>query len=313
MTGDRKERPLVSVIVNCHNGERYLREALDSIYGQTYPCWEIIFWDNASIDDSANIARQYDKRLRYFSVDNLTTLGAARAEAVKRSAGELLAFLDTDDVFLPDALERQVESILSSGCAVSYGGFSMIDEKGEEVGRWVPPKREGDVLEAFLCQWEIAVPAVVVRRSALERHGLNFDPRMTASEEYCLFMQLAAEEPFRSIDVPLAKYRVHSDALTNRTTSVWADEREYTLDRLLARRRDLRELYPVAIKEAYSRAGYYRARYHAAMGDRKRARRALRPAVRVHWRYAALYLLLYGPLRLWNFVHSVTGRRTSLS
>ena len=57
--------PLVSVIMNCYNGETYLREAIDSIYAQTYQNWEIIFLDNASTDDSANIAKSYDKKIKY--------------------------------------------------------------------------------------------------------------------------------------------------------------------------------------------------------------------------------------------------------
>ena len=56
--------PLVSVVVNCYNGEKYLKEALDSIYAQTYKNWEIIFWDNASTDRTALIAKSYDKKLK---------------------------------------------------------------------------------------------------------------------------------------------------------------------------------------------------------------------------------------------------------
>ena len=58
--------PKVSVIMNCFNGERFLREAIDSIYSQTFTDWEIIFWDNASTDKSASIAKSYDKKLKYF-------------------------------------------------------------------------------------------------------------------------------------------------------------------------------------------------------------------------------------------------------
>ena len=63
---NKKGQPLVSVIMNCYNGEKYLREAIDSIYAQTYTNWEIIFWDNASTDNSAEIAKLSDSRLKYF-------------------------------------------------------------------------------------------------------------------------------------------------------------------------------------------------------------------------------------------------------
>ena len=60
------EQPLVSIIMNCFNGERYLREAIDSIYAQTYSNWEVIFWDNASIDSSYKIASSYDSKIKLF-------------------------------------------------------------------------------------------------------------------------------------------------------------------------------------------------------------------------------------------------------
>ena len=71
----------VSVIINCLNGERYLRECLDSVVAQTFTDWEIIFWDNASIDATREIAERYDSRLRYFRADCTTDLGRARSQA----------------------------------------------------------------------------------------------------------------------------------------------------------------------------------------------------------------------------------------
>ena len=67
--------PLVSVIMNCYNSDQYLQEAIESIYAQTYSNWEIIFWDNASIDDSAKIAKSYDERIKYYLASETTSLG----------------------------------------------------------------------------------------------------------------------------------------------------------------------------------------------------------------------------------------------
>jgi len=62
----QNDQQLVSVIMNCHNGEKYLREAIDSVYAQTYKNWEIIFWDNYSTDNSAKIAKSYNDKLKYY-------------------------------------------------------------------------------------------------------------------------------------------------------------------------------------------------------------------------------------------------------
>ena len=103
------KQPLVSVIMNCYNGEKYLREAIDSVLAQTYTNWEIVFWDNQSTDRSAEIVRSYaDPRLKYYYAPTHTWLYEARNYAVAKANGELLAFLDVDDWWLPNKLERQV-------------------------------------------------------------------------------------------------------------------------------------------------------------------------------------------------------------
>ena len=102
------KNPLVSVLMNCHNCEKYLTEAIDSVYNQTYKNWEIIFWDNASADSSGNIAKSYDKKIRYFLNKNKVILGEARFQASQQVNGDLIAFLDCDDKWMPDKLEKQI-------------------------------------------------------------------------------------------------------------------------------------------------------------------------------------------------------------
>src|SRR5437016_12782778 len=100
--------PKVSVIVNCHNGAQYLREAVDSVYRQQFQDWEIVFWDNASTDGSETVVRVYDHRLRRFRGSEFLPLGAARNAALAVARGDFIAFLDADDVWLPDKLTRQL-------------------------------------------------------------------------------------------------------------------------------------------------------------------------------------------------------------
>ena len=90
MVALESQTPLVSIILNCYNGAKYLEEAIDSIYAQTYSNWEIIFWDNASTDESASIAKSYDDRLKYHQALETTPLGAARDLALKKITGKLL-------------------------------------------------------------------------------------------------------------------------------------------------------------------------------------------------------------------------------
>jgi glycosyltransferase involved in cell wall biosynthesis len=308
MPGDAG-RPLVSVVVNCYNGARYLREAMDSIVAQTYPEWEIVFWDNGSTDDSADIARSYGNRVRYFRATRTTPLGAARNLAIQQASGTYIAFLDCDDIWMPEMLTTLVSAMEEGPWAACYGGVVRIDAAGREIGTWLPPAREGLLLDALLMEFDINVPSVLVRRAALTETGLSFDPTIVASEEYCLFMQLAATRPFRSMPVPVARYRIHDGALTNRTIEKWADEREYTLQRIVDANPGIVSRHRKAFREAHARARYYRARFLLSTGRKLQASRELSRVALVDFKYAGLFLLSLAPTRLWDEVHRVRTHR----
>ena len=121
-------KPLVSIIINCYNGEKYLNEAIDSIINQTYTNWEVIFWDNCSTDNSALIAKNYDERLKYFHVEKTSPLGKARNFALKKASGNYVAFLDCDDLYLPDKLMIQLNLMQSKDAVLSYGSWIKINE-----------------------------------------------------------------------------------------------------------------------------------------------------------------------------------------
>ena len=107
-----KKKILVSIIVNCFNGERFLVEALESVINQTYQNWELIFWDNQSIDQSAKIVKKLNNpKIKYFLAPKHTCLGEARSLALSKSKGDWIAFLDCDDYWDKDKLKDQVNSI----------------------------------------------------------------------------------------------------------------------------------------------------------------------------------------------------------
>ena len=102
-------QPLVSIIMNCHNGEAYLCESIKSVLSQTYKNWELIFWDNRSEDKSAEIFKSHkDKRFKYFYANERTTLYKARNLAIEKSKGNFISFLDTDDLWSKNKLELQM-------------------------------------------------------------------------------------------------------------------------------------------------------------------------------------------------------------
>ena len=108
----RTNNPFISVIMNCHNGEKFLKKSIQSVLRQSYYNWELIFWDNCSSDNSASIIKSFnDNRIRYFKSKRFTNLYDARNQAIKKSKGEFICFLDTDDWWIKEKLKIQTNFI----------------------------------------------------------------------------------------------------------------------------------------------------------------------------------------------------------
>ena len=215
--------PLVSIIINCYNGEKYLAEAINSIYSQTYKNWEIVFWDNASNDRSANIAKSYDKRLRYYYSKSTTSLSYARFKAVKKTKGKYLSFLDCDDLWHKDKLEKQIEIFLknSSICFV-YGLTQIIyDDNKKKLDRSatniipeISKLHDGMIFDQLLIEDFIPFPSVLIDKSKLLECG-NFPKNYNHSIDYWIFLNLAYKNKVKVLKKVCCKYRVHQGNLSN--------------------------------------------------------------------------------------------------
>lgn len=208
------EQRLVSVIMNCCNGEKYLREAIESVLAQGYKNWEIIFWDNQSIDQSAAIFKSYnDPRMNYFYAPIHTTLYKARNCAIEKAAGDFIAFLDVDDWWEPEKLEKQIPLFEDKEVGLVYGNYWFVNERKKKIKKIALQRHlpEGKVLNQLLKNYPIGMLTMVVRRSAVE--GLNriFDPRYQMIGDFDLAIRLAAEWKLACIQTPVASYRWHGD------------------------------------------------------------------------------------------------------
>ena len=118
----------VSIILPVYNGERYLKECIDSVVEQTYSDWELIICDDGSTDLTADICRNYvdaDSRIKYIRQEN-SGVSAARNNAIKRSCGEYITFIDADDIFRNDRIQRQVELCTKYGADIVYTGMKRF-------------------------------------------------------------------------------------------------------------------------------------------------------------------------------------------
>jgi glycosyltransferase involved in cell wall biosynthesis len=220
--------PTVSIIMNCYNGEEFLREAIDSVYGQTYTDWEIILWDDASTDSTPEIANSYDERLRYFKGQKSKSLGEARNHALEMVRGDFIAFLDQDDIWLPEKLSLQIPLFsLDAEVGIVIGNVlnrRNLSDKPKYSRTNIPPS--GYVYKDLVKNYIISIPTAVIRKSTLLLLEYWFDPRFNMIEEYDLFLRISLIAKLRYIDKVIAIYRTHSNNLSSKNVIGYAVEHD---------------------------------------------------------------------------------------
>lgn len=209
-------KPLVSIIMNCYNSEKYLKETLESVYAQTYPNWEVIFWDNLSTDNSKNIACSFDHKVKYYRGDCFLPLGAARNMAISKAEGELLAILDCDDLWYPEKLSNQV-SVFAQFPEIDlvYSNYKMLKEDGVLESNKTN-LRIGHLCNAFksifLHELTIPWPTIVMKKNAVINVG-GFSNYKSA-EDFDLLLKISQKGQFYFVNEFLAIYRIHINQLS---------------------------------------------------------------------------------------------------
>ena len=294
-------QPVFSIVVNCRNGETYLREALDSIYAQTFQSWEIIFYDNGSTDSSLEIANSYDSRLKIHKAEKSTNLGEARFNAVNMCAGKYLCFLDVDDVYCPEKLQRQLDIFNRENVVMVSGGMDVIDGQGLYVKTIFPRVSGSDLYVGLLKKYQIFMCTVAIDLAYMRQNNYNFDKAFTYSPDYKLFMTIAQGANIHLADKVLSKYRTHGDNLSNSTRSlVRGQEALWTID-YLRKSITSERLTPersAAFKYAEASANVWIALDALDGGSRGMALRKLVRVRCVHLKSILLILILIFPLPL---------------
>ena len=187
------QRPIVSVIIPAYNCAKYLPEAIASVLEQTYDDYEIIVVDDGSTDNTREVITPFLDRVRYFQQVN-QGVSATRNRGIYLARGELVAFLDADDIFVPHKLEHQVKVFTErSQVGIVNSGYRLISESGEElrdVERWqqIPDLTP----ETWLLHKPVLPSAMMFRRDWLLEVG-GFDRRFFASEDVDLVLRMVAK------------------------------------------------------------------------------------------------------------------------
>ena len=210
----RSKKPLVSVIIPTYNRGWMLKEAIDSVLAQDFTDFELIVVDDGSTDDTGQVLAAYDQKVIAVHQSN-RGVSAARNRGIGAASGQLIAFLDSDDLWLPRKLSTQVDFFHSNPDAV----INQTEEIWIRNGVRVNPKTRhhkfsGMIFEKSLALCLVSPSAVMMRRSLFDEVGL-FDEDLPACEDYDLWLRLSWRYPVHLIETPLIiKRGGHADQLS---------------------------------------------------------------------------------------------------
>ena len=205
--------PLISIVMNCHNGSKFLNESLKSIFSQSFQNWELIFFDNFSSDNSREILQSYnDKRIKYYRSHKKVELYRARNLAVKKCLGEYICFLDTDDLWSNDKLERQLEFFkINNKTKILYSNYFVITNKEKKL-KHKHNLPNGRISQKLLDNYCIGIVTVMIKKEIFDNY--KFDENFDIIGDFDFFLRLSLKYEIGSIQQPLAFYRIHEKNLS---------------------------------------------------------------------------------------------------
>ena len=210
----KHKNPFVSVIIPTYNRARVIKEAIDSVLNQEYENYELIVVDDGSTDNTGEILKAYGSDICVLRQEN-KGVSAARNRGVAKAKGGFIAFLDSDDLWLPEKLTTQINFLKSNPEALICQTEEIWIRKGKRVN---PKKRHskfsGMIFEQSLVLCIVSPSAVMMRKSLFEMVGL-FDENLPACEDYDLWLRISSQYPIYLINTPLIiKRGGHEDQLS---------------------------------------------------------------------------------------------------
>jgi glycosyltransferase involved in cell wall biosynthesis len=220
--------PLVSVIVNCHNGEKFLKKCIKSILSQTYKKIEIIFWDNLSTDNSKAIIKSFhDNKIKYFKSKKFTSLYSARNSAIKKAKGEFIGFLDTDDWWSPSKIQKQINKYKKNrNIKFVYCNCYLFNQKTKNKKIFTKKKLpEGKITQNILNNYNIGLLTILVKKKLFLNQKFNLNYNIIGDFDFVI--KLSKKIEFACVQEPLAYYRHHNKNYSTKNLSEYINELKY--------------------------------------------------------------------------------------
>ena len=227
------QNKLVSIIMNCYNGQDFLRESINSVINQTYKKWELIFYDNCSTDRSAQIVKKYkDRRIKYFKSKKNLNLGLARKTALSKANGYFVAFLDTDDIWIKNKLKTQLKFLEKKEigfCISNSLFFNKFKSKN-----FYPKKKyfNKKVFYELIENYFISFDTVIIKSKYLKKLNHAIDGRFNIIHDMDLLIRLSDTCEMNYAPFSLSKWRMREDSLSYNNFSTIIKEKKMLIKKL---------------------------------------------------------------------------------
>lgn len=259
----------ISVVIPTYNRVRQLKQAVESVLAQTTPVGEIIVVDDGSKEDTRRELSAYGDLVTVLVQEN-SGASVARNLGMRRAKGEWIAFLDDDDMWLPEKTERQMELITANPSLglVYCSDYAVDDDLKVLSTRPAQPKNRGDVFDRLLAGNFIFTSCALARRRAIEKAGY-MDLQMRFAQDWDLWLKIAAEYPVDFVPEPLVLYRQSLSGCLTRDMSL--DHRLQEIETIMERAMRLRPVSRATRRRARSQVQRLWASSLLAAGNKKQA------------------------------------------
>lgn len=305
----------ISVIIPAYNSEKHIEEAIESLFAQSLPVKEIIVIDDGSTDGTASLVKKHGERVSYYFQEN-RGLAAARNTGIRKSTGYYLAFLDADDLYLPEKIEVQ-KRFLDDHPDIDMV-FSDFEYFGGTLLRRPIPESfktgKGDIFLDLFRYNCIAIPTVLIRRDCFEEVGF-FDELLRAVEDYDLWLRLIKSKKIGYIDRVLAKVRLHPENMS-KDAELMCEFEIKVMHKALRDNPYMEDHFARFIKEKYGII-YFESGYRHLLGrEMKRARHNFTHAMMKRPLWIKPYIYYLASFGGSSFLHTarkvkrfITGKR----
>ena len=208
-------KDLVSIITPSYNSLDFVSMTIDSVLNQTYQNWEMIIVDDVSSDNSCETIEAYskkDSRIKLIRLEINSGPAIARNRALKEAKGRYMAFLDSDDLWHPDKLSKQISFMKEKGIALSYTGYYRIEEESEETIDQIPVPNKVDYSELL----KQNIIGCLTAMYDTQKLGKVYMPTILKRQDFALWLNILKKIPYAyGIDEPLAYYRVRKTSVSS--------------------------------------------------------------------------------------------------